>query len=1324
MRLFFAVLFIVGGLGASASTAGTYYFRKLDTNNGLSQNCVNVILQDRSGFIWLGTRDGLNRYDGNSFRTFRNDFTVGNGLKNNFVTSLYEDRGGRLWIGTDAGICIYDPELEKFEEFTTQTAGGIGIDRTVVKIGAGRDGEILIAATGLGLFSFDAASGVLTNYNVNGKHGNVREFALQEGGRLWVSFFGGLWYTDGDINELQRYHSPDGKAAFNDEAISRILFGSRNRMYLASERFGVHEVNLVTGDIRTLELKPQDDNVFVRDIVWYDDRTIWIGSEGGVYIYNIDNDSCVNLTSDFFDPYSISDNAIYSIFKDRDGDMWLGSFFGGVNYYSTRNRHFEKYYPTTGEGSLKGRRVRELCGHEDGSKIWVGTEDAGLFCFDVKTKKFGSFAPSREFPNIQGMCLDGDDLWVGTFSHGVRVIDTSTGRIKNAYFAEQRNTIRDNYVFSIYKASTGHIYLGTANYLIRYDKRDGSFTRINELDNNLIYDISEDFDGRLWVATYSNGIYLYDSKSAAWEHYMHTGREGSLPINKVLSIFEDSRKDIWVTTQGGGVCRFIPATKSFESFNSTQGLPNDVVFHIEEDDKGLFWLTTNKGLVRFDPVHGEVIKTYTVSDGLPGGQFNYKSGYRDRNNNIYLGTTQGMISFDPNIGETHASDPVFITDFLLFNQPVPVGGKGSPLEKSIMFSDRITLGHNQNTFSFSIAALNYSAPEARKLVYRLEGLDRQWQPVSESRSINYSRLPSGRYTLRIKDMDNDSAAGETTLGITIRPPFYSTSVAYIAYLLLACLAGYQIYTYTARRNRRRQQAILDKFEQNKEKELYNSKIGFFTNITHEIRTPLTLIKGPLENILVRNTVTEKETVEDLKIMKQNVDRLHELTTQLLDFRHAEKESLVLNYVRCDVSNTLAEAFRRFTPLARQKGYCFTLEESDPAFFATVDAEALTKIVSNLLNNAIKYGGSYITVQLDTASAQEPGLFSIVVENDGATLPADMTEEIFKPFVRYTTPHNSNTPGTGIGLSLARFLAEQHNGTLNVEAAENVTRFVLTLPVAQEKVFGVGTSDGDQEMDFSDVDMQQADDGRNTILVVEDDVALQKFMLRILSKKYNVVITENGRQALDVLSQQMVDLVVSDVMMPVMDGIELCSSIKDNVNYSHIPVILLTARTMMQSRIEGAEAGADSYIEKPFSTEYLQAVIENIFRNRAALKKAFRQHPMAVLSNMTEISRADEDFLGKIHEAILSNISNPDLKMENIAEMLNMSRASFYRKIKGLLDLSPNEYLRIERLKEAANLLRKGQYQVSEVCYMVGFSSLSYFSKCFFKQYDVLPKDFS
>lgn len=558
------------------------------------------------------------------------------------------------------------------------------------------------------------------------------------------------------------------------------------------------------------------------------------------------------------------------------------------------------------------------------------------------------------------------------------------------------------------------------------------------------------------------------------------------------------------------------------------------------------------------------------------------------------------------------------------------------------------------------------------------------------------------------------------LEIEIRPPFWLTKTAFVIYLFLFFTTIWLLWMYYSRRQALKRQIMLDKFTRSKEKELYESKINFFIRITHEIRTPLTLIKGPLESVLSKGTVADKESEEDLRIMQKNVNRLHDLTNQLLDFRNAGNEEKVLDYVRCDVVETVREIFTRFNPLAKQKGFGFFFESTEETFPATIDREVFTKIVSNLLSNAMKYGEEEVKVQLDCRSAV--GRFSLWVENGGEPVPDDMMEEIFKPFVRYTTDSNSNVPGVGIGLAMSRFLAERHGGTLKAVNAEGRMRFVLDLPVEQEKIFDiVSRSDADEYDSISG--FPQPDDDRPMILLVEDDLQLQKFTSRHLAGKYGVLVAGNGEEAMKLLSGHLVDIVVSDVMMPVMDGMELCRRIKADSDYCHIPVILLTAKTLESSKIEGAEAGADRYIEKPFSMEYLLAVIANMLQNRDKLKSLFTRYPTASLSKMTELSKADEEFLARVHEIIRSRMSDSELKMTSIAEELYMSRINFYRKIKGMIDLTPNEYLRIERLKEAARLLAEGNYQVSEVCYMVGFNSLSYFSKRFYEQFGVLPKDY-
>ena len=910
----------------------------------------------------------------------------------------------------------------------------------------------------------------------------------------------------------------------------------------------------------------------------------------------------------------------------------------------------------------------------------------------------------------------------------MKVVDTRTGAIVKTYQkTDSPRSLIDNSVFSICCTTTGDIYLGTLFGLLRYNKQSDDFDRIPELNGRFVYDIKEDSGGNLWLATYANGAYCYNVSEKKWKNYLHDeNNPKSLPYDKVLSIFEDSHRQIWLTTQGGGFCRFQPDTETFANYNLSAGLPNDVVYQIVEDKEGFLWLTTNNGLVCFQPTTG-MMKVYTTSNGLLGDQFNYRSSFETEDGTIYLGSIDGFIAFNPkNFSENKFLPSIVITDFFLFGKEVYAGEPGSPLEKSITFSDQLVLQSNQNSFSFRVAALDFQAPKTSRIMYKLEGFDTDWLTVGESPIVTYSNLRYGDYTFRVKVANSDGvwSDDEVVLEVHILPPFYLSIWAYCAYALLIIGCSLQIVVYFKRRSNSKHRRQMEKFEQEKEREVYHAKIDFFTNVAHEIRTPLTLIKGPLENIILKKQV-DAETREDLNVMKQNTERLLNLTNQLLDFRKTESQGFRLNFAKCNVTEVLKETHVRFTSLAKQKGLEFTLQVPEKDFYAHVNREAFTKIISNLLNNGVKYAESYVHIFLEVSEADDNNSFRIRTENDGVIIPNEMKEEIFKPFVRFNEKEDGKvTTGTGIGLALSRSLAELHQGTLAMGEGEENNTFCLTLPIVQDMTITL-TPEPEAGMDkMSEIPAGEAEkkDNRPTVLVVEDNPDMLAFVVRQLSKEYAVLTATNGEEALQVLDGNYVNLVVSDVVMPVMDGFELCKRIKSDLNYSHIPVILLTAKTNIQSKIEGMELGADAYLEKPFSVEYLQACASSLIQNREKLRKAFAQSPF-VAANTMALTKADEDFIKKLNEVIQVNYSNPEFSMDDMADSLNMSRSNFYRKIKGVLDLSPNEYLRLERLKRAAQLLKEGENRVNEICYMVGFNSPSYFAKCFQKQFGVLPKDF-
>nr|WP_224207058.1 hybrid sensor histidine kinase/response regulator transcription factor [Bacteroides salyersiae] len=1297
---------------------GRYAFRSLDINNGLSQNTVAAIIQDRFGFMWFGTKDGLNRYDGVSFQTFMKESGT---LGNNFITSLYEDCLGQIWIGTDVGVYIYSPSGEKVERFVIQSNLNTTIEQTVHTIKGDRKGRVWIVSERQGIFCYDTNRGTLEHLqtDASGKKRlrNAGQIVFDQDDVCWLDIHDGNLYSSRDgLHTLKPVFSPEIKAPFKGKRINKLLPGPYNCLYVGTDD-GLMEVNLTSGALSSLlpGTAAAGESLFVREMVFYSDDVLWIGTESGIYVYNSRTGETTHLQSIYGDSYSISDNAVYAVCKDREGGMWVGTWFGGVNYYPRQYTYFEKFYPRS-ETDRMGKRVREFCADRSGT-LWIGTEDRGLFHFNPVTRSVEPFKDPLIYQNIHGLCLDDDALWVGTFSQGLNKIDLRTRKVKH-YAHLPKN------IFSVFRTTSGQLYLGTPSGLISYDSEKDTFSSVPELSGVFVYYITEDKQGNLWLATYVNGVYRQNIRTKKWEHFVHDeNKPRSLPSNKVLTVFVDSENRVWLTTQGGGFCRFDPSTTDFTCYDSEKGLPSNVVYRIEEDNKGLFWISTNKGLLCFNPKK-ETFKVYTRANGLLDNQFNYQSSYKDENGNLYFGSINGFISFDPStfISNDYVP-PVVITDFMLFNKRVTVGDEGSPLKQSITLSDEIVLKPDQNSFSFRVAALAYHAPEMNTLMYKLEGYDSEWR-VAGNAPITYSHLPFDTYRLMVKGANSDGLWNPEIRSLEIRvlPPFYLSTAAYVVYILLLLGLICSVFFYFRRRGVEKHRRDMEKFEQEKERELYISKIEFFTNVAHEIRTPLTLIKSPLESVLKEKALPESIKTE-LEVMDENAERLLALTNQLLDFRKTGNKGFKLNLAECNMGAVIHSVYKRFIPLARKRGIDLKIELPEADIYAGVDKEAIIKVLSNLFSNALKYAGTYAHLYL-SADDEESSLL-IVMDNDGEVIPLEMRDNIFLPFVRYRDG-NKVESGTGIGLALARSLAELHGGSLVMDRSLDCNRFIFSIPIVHCSPCLVP----DSNEELNDLPEKQPEMGSSemgneeltTILVVEDNKDMLSFLQRQFAGLYHVLVAGNGVEALSVLSDARVSLVITDIMMPEMDGLELCEHLKSNLDYSHIPVVLLTAKTAMEQKIEGLEHGADVYIEKPFSVEYLRVTVANLLKNREQLCRHFMESPFIKADTIAQ-SKADKQFISKLEEYVARHLENPDLSVDDMAGAMNMGRSNFFRKLKGVLGIGPNEYLRLTRLKKAAALLQEKEYGIVEIAYMVGFSTPSYFSSCFKKQFGVLPKDF-
>lgn len=1317
-------LFLIMTICLTQAQHANYYFRSLNTENGLSQNTVLSILQDQTGFMWFGTKDGLNKYDGNKITVYRQNENQPRCLGNNTIWSLLELPDGTIWAGTDRGIYIYNPHTDGFHFFSKKADNGHTITNSVLDMKLDGNGNVWISCHNLYKYSTKTEKLEIVLHMKEELHDSVSfeprtwSINIDNDNQIWVSLLeGGLKRIDPEKQQITSY-----EISKKECQISNTVNIGNNHLLIGSFDKRLKMLNKTNGNVQDYPLGHpfEHADLFVRTMKCFSDQNIWIGTESGLYIHDPISHHTTHLCHNLYDRCSLSDNAIYSMYEDREGGIWIGTYFGGVNYFPLPYTHFRKYYPIPGKNSLSGERVSGLCQDQEGN-IWIGTEDAGLNKLDLKTMQFEHIAVSNEnkglnYHNVHDIILDGEDLWIATFSRGINVFNLKSKKWKYYQKSEKYGALKNNDIFALYKDSSDRIWVGTSSGLFLYDKEHDLFTTFEQIRNEFVSDITEDTSGQIWIATYTNGAYRYNPRTQEIQNYRYNPVDStSICYHKITCLYVSQKGQLWIGGESNGICAFDENANHFVRYG--QCLPSGSIYKILDDHEGNLWISSNSGLIRFDP-DTRKMQIFTQSNGLPSNQFNYKSGYKGQDGTLYFGSLNGLVSFSPgNFNPNKHIPPVVITNFELLEEDIP-----QRIHQSNM--KNISLKHNQSSFSINFAALSYVAPEMNRYAYKMTGLDDGWHHLLSPQKIIYSNLPHGKYTFQVKACNNDGIWNDhgDTLGIVITPPIWQTKWAYLAYMLSTiAMITFILRYYTKQienKNRQQQQA----FELEKEKEIYSSKIEFFTNIAHEVRTPLTLIKGPLEYI-IKNEIGQDELKSNLSVMEKNTDRLLSLVNQLLDFRKTESENFSLTFTHVDVVELLNETYSRFEPLARQKGLIFELSSPQESILIDIDREAITKVISNLFTNAIKYAHSciFVDLRLNDKNCQ------IKVSNDGERISEEIKEKIFEPFFQGENKQNEIKSGSGIGLALVRALVELHEGCVFLDTNDpTFTSFVVTLPKEQKRVFELAetptgllpiiTSPNHTKRHFKK-------EPYNLLLVDDNDDMLQ-FLSEKLSKQYVVFQARNGMEALKILAQEVINLIISDIIMPQMDGFELCATIKNNAEFSHIPVILLTAKTNVQSKVTGLESGADAYIEKPFSLEHLVAQISNLLNNRRKIREAFANSPL-VHTGSIALTKSDEQFLNKLTEMVQMNISNADFNfnIDHLAEEFCMSRSSFLRKIKGITGVTPNDFIRLIRLKKAAEILQEGEYKVNEVCYLVGFSSTSYFTKAFQKQFGILPRDF-
>ena len=1288
------------------------YFKHYGVSEGLSQNTVNDILQDRTGFMWFATKDGLDRFDGYRFKRYGYSEEEGS-LKSNYVNKIFEDNEGIIWVGTDKGLYLYDPVTDLFTPFGKQSSSGEVISGSVSCIVGDSQGRIWVGAEQQGLFSIDNARDEIRYWPLSW---DVWSVFVEEDGCVWIGTYGdGLYYSTDGLETL--VHHP----SLQQGIILSMARGSGNSLFIGTISHGIWRVNLTTRESSPVkEYDDEGNTIRCRKLLMTPTGEYYAGSENGLFFYDRKTRMLNHFTTSETDPYSLADNSVYSLCVDREGGLWVGTYFGGVDYWPRNETLFEKYYFDGSKGGLQGRRISEFCKDSEGY-IWVGSEDGGLSVLKPEDGSIYFVEESREFSNVQSLSFIDGNVWVGTFSEGLKIIDVHTRKVIRSYSGDDYPVLKGNGIFSIFRTSSGDVFLGTWFGLLKFDSSKDDFQIDPNLEHMFISDIMEDYYGNLWLATYTNGVWCFRGKDERWVNYKPEELNGGeIPFGKVIGISEDRRHRVWIMTQGGGICRYDREKDSFEFFSEILSWPSTTIHRIVEDPTGAFWMSSNNGLYRIFP-DWKRMTVYTTESGLPSNQFNSRSSFLDSDGTVYFGTIDGFVSFNSYKFDNPSYVPrLVVSDFAYEAYEGKEAPK--PFSGNVLFKDKIVIGPHQNAFRLVLSVLCYHNRDNYPVEYKLEGIDKAWNKVPENGIISFHKLPKGRYTLRAMIVGQDAPESALDLGIRVKPPFWFSWWAQSIYVLMAATLILLVMYLFSRREKHKYENQWQIYQMEKERELYQSKIDFFTNVTHEIRTPLSLIQGPLESVLERDDL-EHEVRSDLEIMKLNTENLLHLSNQLLNFRKIEKDGFKMKYMEIDVPSFVSDTIERFKSFAKIKRLAIETVFPESGLKAQVSKDEFSHIVDNLLGNAFKYAKHYVRISLSQEMIDGVDMFCLVTDNDGPVIPEEMREEIFKPFIRHEADGESHL-GSGIGLTFSRSLAELHGGTLKMGPDPEKNTFVLSLPVSHEDMTVGDYLVSEEEDDESDLFQAEDGEGKLVILVVEDNVDLRSFLSTKLRSQYTVYVAENGEQALKLLADYMIHLIISDVMMPVMDGVTFCEKVKTDLRFSHIPVILLTAKTDVDTKVKGMKAGADAYIEKPFAFQYLLAMVASQLENRKKLKQLYMKSSLSLSATGQAGSEEDRLFLEKLDSVLGEYYSDPEFSVDEFARQMFMSRSNFFRKIKGLMDMSPMEMIRYERLRRAAGFLVEGKYPIADISVMVGFNSSSYFTKCFQSQYGVLPKDYA
>lgn len=1292
-------------LACSCQSALCQFFRHYTINEGLSNNAVYSLFQDSRGLMWFGTINGLHSFDGIQIQSIQNhDSKIEVG---NLIYSIAEDDSNNLWVGTDEGLFIYNLKKGAFITFHSLNKQNKSIQAPITKILKDSKNNMWVSTINQGIYCLTTEK-ELIHYTASYilPSDSITNISEDSEGNLWITTFDhGICKMSLKTQKLTRF--------LDDKAMSNlsVFEDSKKNIWVGNRGNGLFLLNSDTGKF-TQMISPQSSHnmLQIRSIIEVEPGKLALASDEGLIYYFVDSKEIKILKSSLKNPRGLNDHFIHSLCLDHEKGLWVGTYFGGVNYASPQSSNFS-YYGRSNT-NLRGRIVSAFEEDKKGN-LWVGTDDAGYFYWDREKNSFTPYTSKATYQNVHALLQDDENLYIGMYLGGLDILNLKTGNVKNFLAGTSTNSLYSSSVYSLYKDSHNILWIGTSSGLNIYDISTHRFNRIPQVRNADVTHICEDLRGYLWVTTLNKGIFRLNRKDGKWTNFTHDSKnKKSLSSNKIITIAIDKQQHLWVGTNGKGVCKFDYSTESFTQIPSIQKVGGVIYKIIPEQEK--LWISTSNGLLNYNP-EKDKIKIYNKNDGLQDNQFSVNAGIKTTDGTLYFGGINGFNGLKPSQMTTNNHSPkILFTDFSLFNKHVDNQSQDSLLVNSIAYTGKITLKSKHSIFSIDFASLSYISPEKNKYAYLLEGFEKEWTEISDVPRAHYTNLPQGSYTFRVKASNSDDVWNNEGISIKIRvlPPLLLSAPFLFIYSLL--FIGILLLLFQRMKKSHKKEIEYIRIE--KEKQLYDAKIEFFTNIAHEIRTPLSLILAPLAHVMNSRGKID-DHMPDLKVIKRNAQRLLHLVNQLMDFRKIEETGIKMKPEVINLKTMVKDQSKRFELSANLKNISLHLTLPEKNCFVYADSDSLTKIISNLLSNAIKFTSSDIWINLSEDKKQSQYILS--VKDNGLGIVPSQQQKIFKPFYQIKENSPKDSIGTGVGLFLVKKLVDLQQGGISIVSENgNGAEFLVSLPMSEHS----------REQKKTKKDKVKTSNSNNkstelaSLLIVDDNHDLLTFLSDLFTNQYNVITAKDGKEAIDILENQLPDAVISDIMMPNINGIELCARIKKNIRSSHIPVLLLSAKVDNSDQIQGLDSGADVYVTKPFSADFLKAQVKSLLINRSRVKETFANEPLVSVSTVAN-TEMDKKFLDKMSAEIHNQMVETDFSVDILAKSLNMGRSSFYEKVKGITGLTPNEFIRVIRLKKAAEIFTTEDATVSEVCFRVGFSSPSYFAKCFQVQFGVTPSAF-